>query len=64
MPSEKLTEDLEFVVGVRAVGMVGGCPGELVPPVQAVVDCSLTPIALDRPGTFGVTVVLTEALGR
>jgi len=31
--------------------------GELVPPIQAAVDVSFTPIELDRPDPFGVTVV-------
>ena len=39
-------------------------PGaELVPPVQAAVDYSFTPLELDHPSPFGVTVVLMEEDG-
>ncbi|MDH2390618.1 hypothetical protein QCN29_17830 [Streptomyces sp. HNM0663] len=34
--------------------------GELVPPIQAAVNFSFTPIELDHPDPFGVTVVLME----
>lgn len=37
--------------------------GELVPPIQAAVDLSFTPIELDHPDPFGVTVVLMEEDG-
>ncbi len=37
--------------------------GELVPPIQAAVDYSFTPIELDHPDPFGVTVVLMEEDG-
>ncbi|MFG3180184.1 hypothetical protein ACGFZC_34705 [[Kitasatospora] papulosa] len=37
--------------------------GELVPPIQAAVNFSFTPIELDHPGPFGVTVVLMEEDG-
>ncbi|GAA4658683.1 hypothetical protein GCM10023347_07480 [Streptomyces chumphonensis] len=37
--------------------------GELVPPFQAAVNFSFTPIELDRPDPFGVTVVLMEEDG-
>ncbi|MFJ6527274.1 hypothetical protein ACIQMZ_18580 [Streptomyces longwoodensis] len=39
-------------------------PGsELVPPIQAAVNFSFTPIELDHPDPFGVTVVLMEEDG-
>jgi hypothetical protein len=34
--------------------------GELPPPVQAAVDYAFTPMELDHPNPFGVTVVLME----
>ncbi|MGA5318763.1 hypothetical protein ACPCTK_32325 [Streptomyces pseudogriseolus] len=34
-----------------------------MPPIQAAVNFSFTPIELDHPGPFGVTVVLTEEDG-
>ncbi|MFI2370179.1 hypothetical protein [Streptomyces sp. NPDC018833] len=34
--------------------------GELVPPIQSAVDFSFTPIGLDHPDAFGVTVILME----
>ncbi|WP_338674257.1 hypothetical protein V1460_15220 [Streptomyces sp. SCSIO 30461] len=37
--------------------------GELVPPIQAAVNFSFTPIELDHPDPFGVTVVLMEEDG-
>ncbi|MCM2394386.1 hypothetical protein [Streptomyces albipurpureus] len=37
--------------------------GELVPPIQAAVNFSFTPIELDHPDQFGVTVVLMEEDG-
>ncbi|MFH9663440.1 hypothetical protein ACH4NF_34850 [Streptomyces sp. NPDC017248] len=37
--------------------------GALVPPIQAAVNFSFTPIELDHPDPFGVTVVLTEKDG-
>ncbi|WP_405933451.1 hypothetical protein [Streptomyces sp. NBC_00827] len=37
--------------------------GELVPPVRAAVDYSFTPLELDHPSPFGVTVVLMEEDG-
>ncbi|MEV6510451.1 hypothetical protein AB0M61_30615 [Streptomyces sp. NPDC051642] len=37
--------------------------GKLVPPVQAAVDYSFTPLELDHPSPFGVTVVLMEEDG-
>jgi hypothetical protein len=37
--------------------------GTLVPPVQAAVDYAFTPIELDHPSPFGVTVVLMEEDG-
>ncbi|MFJ6393909.1 hypothetical protein ACIQJT_40760 [Streptomyces sp. NPDC091972] len=37
--------------------------GALVPPVQAAVNYSFTPIELDHPDPFGVTVVLMEEDG-
>jgi hypothetical protein len=37
--------------------------GELVPPIQAAVSYSFTPIELDHPDPFGVTVVLMEEDG-
>lgn len=37
--------------------------GELVPPIQAAVDFSFTPLELDHPSPFGVTVVLMEEDG-
>ncbi|MGW2051996.1 hypothetical protein ACWCPF_43810 [Streptomyces sp. NPDC001858] len=37
--------------------------GELVPPIQAAANFSLTPIELDHPDPFGVTVVLMEEDG-
>ncbi|MEU0957202.1 hypothetical protein ABZ353_33485 [Streptomyces niveus] len=37
--------------------------GELVPPVQAAVNFAFTPIQLDHPDPFGVTVVLMEEDG-
>jgi hypothetical protein len=37
--------------------------GELVPPIQAAVDYSFTPIEIDHPDPFGVTVVLMEEDG-
>ena len=37
--------------------------GELVPPVQAAVNFSFTPIELNHPDPFGVTVVLMEEDG-
>lgn len=37
--------------------------GELVPPIQAAVNFSFTPIKLDHPDPFGVTVVLMEEDG-
>ncbi|WP_405856254.1 hypothetical protein OG407_07595 [Streptomyces sp. NBC_01515] len=36
---------------------------ELVPPVQAAVDYAFTPLELDHPSPFGVTVVLMEEDG-
>ncbi|WP_206299987.1 hypothetical protein [Streptomyces mangrovisoli] len=39
-------------------------PGaELVPPIQAAVDYSFTPLELDHPNPFGVTVVMMEEDG-
>jgi hypothetical protein len=37
--------------------------GELVPPIQAAVNFSFTPIELNHPDPFGVTVVLMEEDG-
>lgn len=37
--------------------------GELVPPIRAAVDFSFTPLELDHPSPFGVTVVLMEEDG-
>ncbi|MEU9413070.1 hypothetical protein AB0E08_46260 [Streptomyces sp. NPDC048281] len=37
--------------------------GGLVPPIQAAVDYSFTPIELDHPNPFGVTVLLMEEDG-
>jgi hypothetical protein len=37
--------------------------GELVPPIQAAVNFSFTPIELDHPDPFGTTVVLMEEDG-
>lgn len=37
--------------------------GTLVPPVQAAVDYAFTPIEIDHPSPFGVTVVLMEEDG-
>ncbi|MFF3405004.1 hypothetical protein ACFYW8_02030 [Streptomyces sp. NPDC002742] len=37
--------------------------GELPPPVQAAVDYAFTPMELDHPNPFGVTVVLMEEDG-
>ncbi|WP_258056180.1 hypothetical protein [Streptomyces sp. Ru62] len=37
--------------------------GELLPPIQAAVDFSFTPLELDHPNPFGVTVVLIEEDG-
>ncbi|SES31846.1 hypothetical protein SAMN04487983_104256 [Streptomyces sp. yr375] len=37
--------------------------GELVPPIQAAINYSFTPIELDHPDPFGVTVVLMEEDG-
>jgi hypothetical protein len=37
--------------------------GKLVPPVQAAVDYAFTPLELDHPSPFGVTVVLMEEDG-
>ncbi|MFJ8164185.1 hypothetical protein ACIRBY_25120 [Streptomyces sp. NPDC096136] len=37
--------------------------GELVPPIQAAVNCAFTPIELNHPDPFGVTVVLMEEDG-
>lgn len=37
--------------------------GELVPPIQAAVNFAFTPIELDHPDPFGVTVVLMEEDG-
>ncbi|WP_369242275.1 hypothetical protein AB5J56_44875 [Streptomyces sp. R21] len=37
--------------------------GELTPPVKAAVDFAFTPIELDHPSPFGVTVVLMEEDG-
>ncbi|MEU2739576.1 hypothetical protein ABZ656_30500 [Streptomyces sp. NPDC007095] len=37
--------------------------GELVPPIQAAVNFSFTPIELDHPDPFGVTVVVMEEDG-
>ncbi|MGW3291525.1 hypothetical protein ACWDR3_43555 [Streptomyces sp. NPDC001002] len=37
--------------------------GELVPPIQAAVNFSFTPLELDHPSPFGVTVVLMEEDG-
>ncbi|MDH6219682.1 hypothetical protein [Streptomyces pseudovenezuelae] len=37
--------------------------GELVPPVRAAVDYAFTPIEMDHPSPFGVTVVLMEEDG-
>ncbi|MFD9268689.1 hypothetical protein ACFWB1_04030 [Streptomyces goshikiensis] len=37
--------------------------GELVPPIQTAVNFSFTPIELDHPDPFGVTVVLMEEDG-
>jgi hypothetical protein len=37
--------------------------GELVPPVRAAVDFSFTPLELDHPSPFGVTVILMEEDG-
>ncbi|MES5820877.1 hypothetical protein [Streptomyces sp. RG80] len=37
--------------------------GELVPPIQAAVNYSFTPLELDHPSPFGVTVVLMEEDG-
>ncbi|AZP22777.1 hypothetical protein EJC51_46095 [Streptomyces aquilus] len=37
--------------------------GELVPPIQAAVNYSFTPIDIDHPDPFGVTVVLMEEDG-
>ncbi|MEU9454443.1 hypothetical protein [Streptomyces sp. NPDC048277] len=37
--------------------------GELVPPIQAAVDFSFTPIELDDPNPFGIIVVLMEEDG-
>ncbi|WP_329167294.1 hypothetical protein OHB49_44390 (plasmid) [Streptomyces sp. NBC_01717] len=37
--------------------------GELVPPIQAAVNFSFTPIELDHADPFGVTVVLMEEGG-
>ena len=37
--------------------------GKLVPPVQAAVDYAFTPLDLDHPSPFGVTVVLMEEDG-
>ncbi|WP_413755537.1 hypothetical protein [Streptomyces sp. MMBL 11-3] len=34
--------------------------GELVPPIRAAVDYSFTPLELDHPSPFGVTVLLME----
>ncbi|MGP4045760.1 hypothetical protein [Streptomyces sp. 2A115] len=34
--------------------------GELVPPIQAAVSFSFTPLELDHPSPFGVTVLLME----
>ncbi|MFF4155171.1 hypothetical protein ACFYZU_33795 [Streptomyces sp. NPDC001651] len=38
--------------------------GELVPPIQAAVDFSFTPIELDHSDPFGVALVPMEADGR
>ncbi|WP_329244188.1 hypothetical protein OG223_07585 [Streptomyces sp. NBC_01478] len=37
--------------------------GKLVPPVQAAVDYAFTPLELDHPSPFGVTVILMEEDG-
>ncbi|GAA2632576.1 hypothetical protein [Streptomyces vastus] len=37
--------------------------GELVPPIQAAVNYSFTPLELDHPSPFGVTVLLMEEDG-
>jgi hypothetical protein len=37
--------------------------GELVPPIQAAVNFAFTPIELNHPDPFGVTVVLMEEGG-
>ncbi|WP_043666673.1 hypothetical protein [Streptomyces xylophagus] len=37
--------------------------GKLMPPVQAAVDYAFTPLELDHPSPFGVTVVLMEEDG-
>ncbi|MGW0834170.1 hypothetical protein [Streptomyces prunicolor] len=37
--------------------------GKLLPPVQAAVDYAFTPLELDHPSPFGVTVVLMEEDG-
>ncbi|WP_327397951.1 hypothetical protein [Streptomyces phaeochromogenes] len=37
--------------------------GELVPPIRAAVDFSFTPLEIDHPSPFGVTVVLMEEDG-
>ncbi|MFD3976534.1 hypothetical protein ACFWRK_35465, partial [Streptomyces cyaneofuscatus] len=37
--------------------------GELIPPIQAAVNFSFTPIELDHTDPFGVTVVLMEKDG-
>ncbi|WP_223734760.1 hypothetical protein [Streptomyces purpurogeneiscleroticus] len=37
--------------------------GELVPPIQAAVNFACTPMELDHPAPFGVTVVLMEEDG-
>ncbi|MCX4902908.1 hypothetical protein [Streptomyces sp. NBC_00878] len=37
--------------------------GELVPPIRAAVDFSFTPLEIDHPSPFGVTVLLMEEDG-
>jgi hypothetical protein len=37
--------------------------GELVPPIRAAVDFSFTPLEMNHPSPFGVTVVLMEEDG-
>ncbi len=37
--------------------------GELVPPIQSAVNFSFSPIELDHPDPFGITVVLMEEDG-
>ncbi|MFE9651117.1 hypothetical protein ACFYO0_44980 [Streptomyces sp. NPDC006365] len=52
------------VVGPRWLPALEPQPGgELVPPIQAAVNYSFTPLELDHPSPFGVTVVLMEEDG-